>query len=78
MNNLFTDEFCEKLDQLNDTQFNDRALEDLILLLADKGIISLSELNIKHQKIISDKAAIRNDLKEMYDNCLKERGDNNG
>lgn len=62
---IFTPEFEEKLDELQNIRITDRAIEDLYDLLIDKNIIQSSEVYPELKQKFDRKKQLRNELDEM-------------
>lgn len=67
MAKLFTDEFCQLLDELESTDtLISRQIEDLYNLLINKGIITKEEIYEKTVEIMNKRQEIRQSLQAKF------------
>lgn len=75
MPKLFTEEFKDKLEELQKLEVTDRAVEDLYDLLLVKRVITDSDIYEKTKLLFNKKKKLREELKVMADKAL-EGGEN--
>ena len=67
MAKLFTDEFCQLLDELESTDtLISRQVEDLYNLLINKGIITKEEIYEKTVEVMNKRQEIRQSLQAKF------------